>query len=421
MNSHDFYRLTAPTRWASPPDLYSYTSLRNLSECPLRWQLEHSRYGDLERYPARQSPASVEGKLIHELLDALFKQLALAGFPPIGSPAFLAVHNTIDPTGTIKRGVANFHLTIQDHPRASARHIKTPTRVLLNRLRRQFKPEYTRARLFHGKQPHTLAPKTPTHHAPADHKLLHTPTAQGASFLAAVRAKGVLTELELQHPELPFRGTIDLVQDQGGHTVLIDFKTGKQKPEHQRQLQLYALLWFRVTGEVPAAVEVRYAQQTRRFDLDQSALERLETELADEIHQRRQLLQSPPADPTLGDHCRHCDVKQFCDAYWASLDPIKPRKRKQERAFRDVELVVEAVSGDTAVFGVQRDGGPLGVVFSREIGALHGPFVVGEGLRIAGGLVSEDGVEVEVGRGSEVFHGQPGTNPDHAVEPQPDR
>src|SRR3954465_12721577 len=86
--THPLYQLLGPTATANPPGSYSYSSLAAIERCPRQWQLAHSPYGDLPRFPARPHPAAVEGEIVHALLDRLFKALAVRGMPPLGSPPF---------------------------------------------------------------------------------------------------------------------------------------------------------------------------------------------------------------------------------------------------------------------------------------------------------------------------------------------
>jgi hypothetical protein len=77
------YHLAGPTEWAAPPELFSFSSLKAVERCPLQWQLARSRYGDLDGFPARPSPAAAEGEIVHAALERLFRALALEGCPAL--------------------------------------------------------------------------------------------------------------------------------------------------------------------------------------------------------------------------------------------------------------------------------------------------------------------------------------------------
>jgi RecB family exonuclease len=66
----------------------------------------------------------------------------------------------------------------------------------------------------------------------------------------------------LQAPGLPLAGRIDRVEFTDRGVQIIDLKTGTDpaggmRPEHRRQLLLYAYLWAKTRGEWPtkAAIE----------------------------------------------------------------------------------------------------------------------------------------------------------------------
>ena len=65
---------------------------------------------------------------------------------------------------------------------------------------------------------------------------------------AILKERGNLSELTLKHPSLPVVGVLDLVQQGDNDNIaIVDFKTGKPKPEHKDQLETYAVQWWRAT------------------------------------------------------------------------------------------------------------------------------------------------------------------------------
>src|SRR5690606_2315295 len=52
------------------PRYWSYSALSVWRSCPLRWWLENSQYnGDQRRYPRRMHSSTVEGIVVHRVLD----------------------------------------------------------------------------------------------------------------------------------------------------------------------------------------------------------------------------------------------------------------------------------------------------------------------------------------------------------------
>ena len=90
---------------------------------------------------------------------------------------------------------------------------------------------------------------------------------------------GVLSEYKVRHPALPFVGIIDLVRRVDGDIVITDFKTGAEKDLHRSQVELYALVSFRLTGAVPAQLEICYTSGITLVDISESRLKEVERDL----------------------------------------------------------------------------------------------------------------------------------------------
>jgi hypothetical protein len=184
--------------------------------------------------------------------------------------------------------------------------------------------------------------------------------------------------------------------------VITDFKTGQRRSEHSQQVQYYAVLWWRATGIPCGRVEVRYPDSIDRTPVDSATLAGVEAELAERIDNLRKKLIAVPAEAKLGEHCRLCDVRQFCDSYWER----SPGAGKGMTPGVLLDLQVTLL-GEPLPMGFQaqtKDQGVVAVVFSEGLYALHGPFRSGERLRILSARMQENNV-VELQPWSEVFHG----------------
>jgi RecB family exonuclease len=313
--THPLYLLLGPTAWAGPPGSYSYSSLAAIERCPRQWQLARSRYGDLPRFPARPHPAAVEGEIVHALLDRLFKALAVRGMPAVGTPPFRETLTEVDLHAAARELLAENDRRLAEHPRASAFRLRTGHQQLVNRVIRLFRGLYQDAALTHRASGLPAA-------APRAPKL----PPSGAALADLLRDRGAISEVPLAHPTLPFGGVIDLVWPDSGEPVIVDFKTGQVQPQHTRQVTYYAVLWWRSSGVIPGRAEVRYPDRLVPVPLDEELLSRAENDLREQISAAATALGRVPADAVLGDHCRHCDVRQFCDVYWGS----RPRRLRAE-------------------------------------------------------------------------------------------
>jgi CRISPR/Cas system-associated exonuclease Cas4 (RecB family) len=391
------YQMLGPTAWAIPPSSYSYSSLTAIERCPRQWQLAHSRYGNLARFPTRPHPAAVEGEIVHAVLDRLFKALAVRGMPALGTLSFREGLAEVDIQRSVRHLVVEHERRLADHPRASSFRLRTSPQQLVNQVIRLFRGLYQDAVTTH------LASDLP---AVVMRAPLQLPS--GPALAALLRERGALSELSLVHPTLPFGGIIDLIWSDRGESVITDFKTGQEKPEHKKQVAYYAVLWWRCSGVIPGRAEVRYPDRSIPVSLEEALLVEVEEELCRRVSAVATMLASTPTQAVLGEHCRHCDVRQFCDAYWAgrkSLSTARKLGASQDIPV-DVEVSVvgepsgsgfDALTGDAAVFPV---------VFRENVALVHGPFAKGERLRILGARATEYG-GLELKPWTEVFHHTP--------------
>jgi hypothetical protein len=214
-----------------------------------------------------------------------------------------------------------------------------------------------------------------------------------------------LSELRLVHPTLPFSGIIDLIWTDSGESVITDFKTGEEKPEHKKQVGYYGVLWWRCSGVIPNRAEVRYPDRFVPVSMEEALLVAVEEELRLRISVVATMLNSFPTQAVLGEYCRHCDVRQFCDRYWA--DPrefYSDRKRTAgQESSLDVEIRVVGEPSSSGFDAQAEEAGVFPVVFQEDVALVHGPFAKGERLRILGGQVLEGGT-IELRPWTEVFH-----------------
>lgn len=388
------YQLLGPTAWATPPSAYSYSSLTAIERCPRQWQLAHSRYGDLARFPTRPHPAAVEGEIVHTVLDRLFKALAVRGMPALGTPSFREGLAEVDVQGSVRHLLVEHERTLADHPRAGAFRLRASPQQLVNQVIRLFRDLYQNAVTTHRVSDLPAA-------------ILRAPKQlpSGPALAALLRERRALSELSLFHPNLPFGGIIDLIWTDKEDSVITDFKTGQEKPEHKKQVAYYAILWWRCSGAIPGRAEVRYPDRLVPVALKEALLLEVEDELRRRVNAVATMLDSIPTQAVLGEHCQHCDVRQFCDSYWADRSDLFPGRTRTavQKTSLDVEITVvgepsgsgfDAQTGNASVFPV---------VFREDVALVHGPFAKGERLRILGGQAIEAGA-LELRPWTEVFH-----------------
>lgn len=331
MTPQEYYRLTGPTELAGPPELYSPTSLAAIRKCPARWQLEHSQWGDLTRHPGTPNRKRVAGAIQHQILEAMFRQMGRFGRPERGTPNFREAMRELDVRALMARLLKEAETAWMDHPRFKGSPLALDPGDLRTKAFSLFRHSYTPAK---------------------------GPAGTGAGGAGS----GPLgPEVKVEDTELRLTGRIDLARPH----ELVEFKTGAFSPDHERQLELYGLVWSRDRGVNPQ-LTLAYPGENRSWRLDEAGLSRVEADLREEVKTNDGLLaQQAPARP--GDHCRYCPVRAFCDTYWEEPLP------------QDMELVVSEAPGPFAV----GDGSVLVGLHASHV-AVAGPIELGTQVRLLG-------------------------------------
>jgi len=376
------YQLKVPSKWAPAPKRFSFTSLQTIGSCPRRWQLVQSAWGTSPRFPERWHPSAVEGQIVHEALDRLSRALSLVGRPPVGSPAFQAAATQCGFWEFFAAQVETWNAKAADHPRKGPGFvIRTAPRELANRAIRLFREQYQSG-------------------APGP---VHAETAVGAppaSLLARLHAAGALTEVWLDHPKLLFGGMIDLVAlDSDAGVVVVDFKTGASKDAHRDQLLLYAMLWWRATGTVPARIEIQYLHDRWAAPVTKADLERTERGCAKDIAAAVQAIGRQPAPARAGADCARCPVRARCDDGWPHTEAGATLAGRTV----DCEVTVTSAPTPTGFTSRRRDGRDLPVVYDAAIAQSLPPLSMGSRLRLIGAVPAADGKSLEVRPWSECY------------------
>lgn len=377
-----FYELGAPTTWATPPDRYSFSSLQAINACPRKWQLLHSEWGQHVRFPQRPHPKALEGTIVHEAIELLVRALGRRGLPNITSPAFREAVAEVDFWGHFAREVDRWNVRLASHPRSGPYYVlRTPPRELANRAIRLFREQYT---------PLDAAPqrKKPTHCEPGS-----------VDPMALLDLRGAVSEIDLSHPELPFRGIIDLVELTDGDVQVVDFKTGKQKDEHELQLQLYGILWWRRTGVLPKRLAIQYLNVRREFQVGEAELVAAEKRCEASIIEAARLLADTPAEARPGKDCGYCPARARCAAGWrAYLESLG----RPQAGTTDLEVTVGAQPSPNG-FLAEAGGREVNVVYDAAVGQHLPPIEAGACLRLLDIVVRDEGKAFEIRQWTEVY------------------
>lgn len=307
----------APDEWPAPPKRFSATALEQIRVCPHRYQLLRGKYGSAWGMPMPPGTSAIAGRIVHEALSEVLIALGKAGNPELGSPDFQGVLASLNLKARLAelREAELTNARKGNHPRAP--HYQFP--VGLSELRSHVFL-LLRATYRKGHSPWQVLPQV----APSS-----------ALWIERLQRKGLLSEVELSHASLPLMGIIDLVKRGETGTELIDFKTGRDAPDaHQRQLELYALLWADETQDVPVRLTRIHpeGEQSSAFGPDQlvKVRERIIQELAD----AESILRQFPAPANVGEHCSQCIARLRCASFWN----LPAAQRRGERDVWDLQL-----------------------------------------------------------------------------------
>lgn len=375
-----FYDLQEPTAWAQPPQTYSFSSLQSLRTCPRRWQLTHSAWGQHASFPERPQPAAIEGRIIHQALDLLARELGRHGRPPIASAAF---RESVDRCGFwpfFATQVDIWNRRLAAHPRAGPRDVlRSKPRDLANQAISLFRDRYQ------------TSDREPTDERVADPGGKRNNS--NPSTLVLLQACGALSEIRLDHPSLPLVCVLDLVTlERNRSATVVDFKTGARKPAHEEQVLLYALLWWRATGTRPGKAVIQYLDSSWAVSPTEPELVGVEVSIANEIDRARDALSARPAAASPGPECTWCPVRPRCNEGWAWVER-RSRLAAMSKTL-DTEITVSSNPTPTGFLGTCSNGVEISVVFDAAVGCDLPHAKTGDRFRIVDASPRSGGKEI---------------------------
>ena len=375
-----FYELQAPTEWTAPPSVWSSTTMDDIEMCPRRWQLLRSRWGEYDRFPERPSLAAIEGQIVHDALDRLTRACGQLGNPEFSSAKFAAALTDAAFFPGFTRAVAAWQLRLAAHPRAGpAFRIRASPQELANRAVRMFREQYKPKGQGASQEVERIKDALP------DVKSL-------------LRQRRAISEVKLTHPNLPFIGVLDRVHESSLGIEIVDFKTGKPSEKHRQQLQRYALLWWRTTGDPPVRITAQYLHGAESWPVTQGTLMLVEADLAEKIPLLTYALRARPAAATPGTGCHACPVRARCAVGWAVAEEAALVDGRG-----DAELVVTADLGSHGFLARSRSGAEVAVVCEAAVAKLLPEHRDGQVLRILNGVWKEKRCQLEIKAWTEVF------------------
>lgn len=332
MKVHPAFYVRLPDDGATPPQVFSYSLLHQLETCPRQWWLFASSYKDLPKgYPVPVYPVSVTGTIVHRTLHDFSTALKRAGNPHPSSTLFHEVRRRFP----LRQRVQHFRdvelAGIKQNPRADLALISG--RVSVNDCINSFKRLVQEANSLDsdvevseridGKsaQPGAEWESIADHNylPSSESSLAHLDLQSPVDLILSVPAS--LSEVQIWLSNPPIRGILDLVRVEDDGDILIEYKSGRPRPEHAEQARMYTLLWFLQTGRMPKGCYLIYSQfsSVRLPSMTERELKEQLALTISRIEKAQATLAEPvPSAYPQNNRCRFCQVRQLCDPYWSS-------------------------------------------------------------------------------------------------------
>jgi hypothetical protein len=340
-NEKTHWRVVIPATWPSPPIEMSVSTHAEIDECPRRWALGAANYPELwggRGYPPKLQVAALAGSVVHLALEIITKQLTRAGVPSLSDPSAPQVLKDLGGyTRIVEDCVERILKRYVDNPRACAlmEHAQRTLRGQVPTLRARVQAMLSRLRLpkCRPSVPGTSTPKS------------------GGPPRRLPLVNGTYPEVELRAKTVGWKGKVDLLVLDDDACEITDFKTGAADEGHKFQVRAYAVMWrlddeLNPSGRVVNRLSLAYESQ----DVDvpppsPSEIDDLGRELLELRHVAEAALTArPPSARPNTESCRHCGVRQLCDAYWTTATQVV----SDDGRFGDVELKITGRHGPTS-------------------------------------------------------------------------
>jgi PD-(D/E)XK nuclease superfamily len=344
-------------QWPSPPQMWSYSSLREAQECPRRWMLSRATYPGIwsrRGYPPRPTLVALLGDVVHRILEVVLRGFHAQGCTSLQDPRAVAVLKQLGGYSKLaERAIQEQLDRLTDNPRAVERidGLRAALLAKVPEIRQHVQGITTRTSL------------KPAASSAGGRSLRHRPPL----------TKGSHPEVELRAPELRLAGRADLVTVVDGACEITDYKTGTTDEHHTDQLRTYALLWARDTELNPEDLPIRrltLSYPSRDIDIEPptaTQLEQLASRTVARISEAERWLRErpPPARPS-APMCRLCGVRQLCEDYWQALNHMATSSSDDEPDWFDYEGIVTSKNGSRSWLMTADEGSTLLLRTSSE-------------------------------------------------------
>ncbi|MFA7324889.1 MAG: PD-(D/E)XK nuclease family protein [Candidatus Nanopelagicales bacterium] len=283
------------------PRALSPSRANDFQTCPLMFRLR-----SIDRIPEAPAPAALRGNLVHTVLERLFDL-------PAAQRSLPATRQLL---GTAWRELADADA---DGARALLVDAKLPDDV-------------SKASDLTDAMVNRIAPLLDTYFALEDPTRLQP------------HAREVAVSVQIAE-DFSIRGFIDRVDvAPAGQIRIVDYKTGKApragfESKAMFQMRFYALAWWRMTGDLPAMLQLLYlgSNEALRYEPDEADLVRTEQKILS-IRGRIQAAVAEGFEPTPSRLCGWCSYQHLCPQYGGTPPELPHSDTWESLAFESARI-----------------------------------------------------------------------------------
>jgi hypothetical protein len=361
----------------------SYSVAKQIEACPRRYGLERGEYDGIGAgYPRPFVWAALRGVVLHGALERFAEAYREASEESDDDARTATALERVGGLTALAKAVADEALSdLARNPRCGG--ALSGARARLARDTPSIRGEL-QSRVQSLRLPSSAAPR---------------PGTGASSHATGSLSKGAYPELLVRAPSIGWKGVLDMLLIGNERTVILEFKTGVRRPEHEEQLRAYAVIWGleprNESGTPPDELTLIYPDgRVGVRPLSPEECREGARILAERKAAADAALRGVPRANVDSEHCRWCGVRHLCADYWAALDKLS---LVADQGFVDLEVEVKAERGP-GVFEVKVLRAPEGIagrlasmVFAP--GAQQRP---GTRLRVLGGRWTESEREGEL-------------------------
>lgn len=310
MNRSFTTRVGEAGEWPELPPHWSFSTLREVEGCPLRYALRVATYkGDGvggEGYPEKVSEAAVVGVVMHAAVEQVVRVIRSGPRASDPSAAVDALRRSGGYPAIIEGCIERVASDLSSNPRMSAR-----AQRLGANLRRRAPEIRSTVQAIVARLPQS------------DAKISSVSQGSVASRSGPRRPLGLGAhpEARLRSDDKRFKGQIDLLTVNDSDVEIVDFKSGRPEDHHEEQVTLYGCLWGLDAEANPNRLPVgKMSVAYRGGELDvplPATWSDVEDRLAERIYAADESISgAPSARPS--EACAMCSVRHMCEVYWDS-------------------------------------------------------------------------------------------------------